>query len=280
MAAATSSRDQPLAGPQHRLQPLRAGHRREAQPVLRDARHPRLQAFERREIVLAQRDQHAVVAAREVEALGRRIVGFELRFQRLRRPVLHQVGQVRDEARGARAPELVGLREREDLFELVEDQQRNQRLAGLVLQHVVAMMQELPQRLAGGRDSGLRPLPGAARGLRDGLLDLLGRLRRIAGVVDAHIHRAIALPAQAGHQAGAQDRCLAEPRLAEQHREQLALHAARELGDFFLAAVEVAARLFGEGSEAEPRIACRRPQVQPHPVDGSFGCAFMTAAPA
>ena len=70
----------------------------------------RLQALERRQVVLAQRDQDAVVAAREVEALGHGIVGLELRFERLRRAVLDEVGKVRDEARGARAPELVGLR--------------------------------------------------------------------------------------------------------------------------------------------------------------------------
>ena len=54
-----------------------------------------------REIVLAQRDQDAVVAAREVEALGGRLVLVDPRFERLRRPVLDEVGEVLDELRGA-----------------------------------------------------------------------------------------------------------------------------------------------------------------------------------
>src|SRR5207302_744326 len=51
------------------------------------------------------------------------------------------------------------------------------------------------------------------------------------------------------------DRGLAEARLTEQQRQELALHAARELGDLLLAAEEERARLLGEGSEPQPRIA-------------------------
>ena len=166
MAAATSSLTSRLPGLQHRRQRLRAGHGRKPQAVLRDARHARLQAFEGREVVLAQRDQDAVVAAREVEALGGRVVVLELRLERLRRPVLDQIGQVRDEARRARAPEVVALREREDLLELIEDQQRDQRRARLVVQHVVAVVQELPQRLALDRHA--RPASTGRSGARSG----------------------------------------------------------------------------------------------------------------
>ena len=60
-----------------------------------------LQALEVREVVLAQRDQDAVVGAREVEALGGRVVLLEPRLQRLRRAVLDQVGEVLEELRGA-----------------------------------------------------------------------------------------------------------------------------------------------------------------------------------
>ena len=95
IASATSCETRPLPGRITASSPCLPVMRREAQPVLRDARHLRLQALERREIILAQRDQHAVVAAREVESLGHGIVGFELRFERLRRAVLDQVGQVR-----------------------------------------------------------------------------------------------------------------------------------------------------------------------------------------
>ena len=53
-----------------------------------------------------------------------------------------------EELRGALAAGVVGLRQREDLLELVEDQQRHERAAGGVAQHVVAVVQEFPQRLA------------------------------------------------------------------------------------------------------------------------------------
>src|SRR5882762_6059166 len=130
---------------------LGAGHGREPQAVLRDAGDFILHAFERREIVLAQRDQHAIVAAREIKAPGRGLIFVELRLERLGRAVLDQVRKLGDEARRAGAAELIALGESEDLLELIEDQQRNQRGAGLVAQHVVAMVQKLPQRLARDR---------------------------------------------------------------------------------------------------------------------------------
>ena len=158
--------DELAAGLQHRGQRLRAGHAREPHPVLRDRRHLALEALEVREVVLAQRDQDAVVAAREVEVLGRRVVALDARLERLRRAVLDEVGEVLEELRGALAAEVVALREREDLLELVEDQQRDERLAGRVAQHVVAVVQEFPQRLAARRRrraASTRPAP-ASRG--------------------------------------------------------------------------------------------------------------------
>jgi hypothetical protein len=204
-------RYQPLARAEDCLESLLSRHGREAQAILRDARHLRLQALERREVVLAQGDQHAVVAACEVEALGRRVVQLQLRLELPWRAVLDEVREVLDEARGPRASGLVGLGEREDLLELVEDQERDERVTCLVEEDVVAVVQELPERLAGRGDASLRPLPGVARGLQDRLLDLLARLRRVRGVGDADVDRAIAVAAQARNQPGAQDRRLAEP---------------------------------------------------------------------
>ena len=122
-----------------------------------------LQALQRRKVVLPQRDQHPIVTAREVKALGRRFVCVELCLEGLGRAVLDQVGKFSDEARGARATELVALRQGKDLFELIEDQQRNERGAGLISQHVIAMVQKLPQRLALDRHPGLGPLARAPR---------------------------------------------------------------------------------------------------------------------
>ena len=115
-------------------------------------------------------------------------------------------------------------------------------------------MEKLPQRLTGYRNAYLGPLSGALRSACDCLLDLLSGRWRIATVVDAHIHRAVALRAQPRHEASPQDRGLAEARLAEQHRQALALHAPREFSDLFLAAMEVGSRLLGERREPKPRI--------------------------
>jgi hypothetical protein len=160
--------------------------------------------------------------------------------------VFHQVRQVFDEARGAGAAGLIALRQGEDFLELVEDQQRDEGVAVVVAQHIVAVVQELPQRFALHCGTDLGPMAGHA-GFVDGLFDLLRGFGRSLGIVDAHVHRAIALGAQPRHQPGAQDGGLAQAGLAEQHCQQFALHAARQLGDFLVAAVEVSASVLGEG---------------------------------
>ena len=207
-----------------------------------------------REIVLAQRNQHAIIAAREIEALGRSIVLLDLRFELLRRPVLDEIGEVLDELCGALATEVVALRQREDLLELVEDQQRRQRPALRVMQHVVAMMQELPQRLANRCDARLRPLSRLLGRLEYRLLDLLGWRRRFRRIIDAHVDRAVADRPQSRQDSRAEDRRLAEAGLSEQQRQQLALHASRELGHLLFTAVEERLRFLGERREAEPRV--------------------------
>ena len=141
----------------HRGQCLNAGHASQPHAVLRDAGHRCLQALQVRQVVFAQRDQHAVVAACEVEGFCRTVVCFQSLHQRLRRPVLDQVGQFLDELGCTLAPEVVALGQGEDLLELVEDQQRNQRAPIGVVQHIVAVVQEFPQRLALDRHTGLRP---------------------------------------------------------------------------------------------------------------------------
>jgi len=227
---------------------------REAHPVLRDRGHVALQSLEVREVILTQRDQDPVVAPRKVEAFDGGLVLIHLRFKRLRRAILDQVGQVLDELRRALPAELIALREREQLLELVEDQQRDERFAGFVAQDVVAVVQKLPQRFARFRDADLRPVAGRPRRTEDRLLDLLGRRWRFPRIVEPHIDRAIALGPQSRDDARAQDRRLAQARLAEQDREQFALHTTAELGNLLLATVEVGARLLGERREAEPGV--------------------------
>jgi hypothetical protein len=103
-----------LPGLQNRGQRLMPGHRRKPQAVLRDAGHGGLQSLERREIILAQRDQApGSRRARSRNASARRLVLFEPRLEFLRRPILDQIGKPVDEARGARASEVIALRQRE-----------------------------------------------------------------------------------------------------------------------------------------------------------------------
>ena len=239
-------RDQALAGLHDRGERLLAGHARQPQAILRDARHANLQPLKRGEVVLAQRNQHPIVAARKIEVLRGRLVRLNLRLEVLGRAILNEVGEIRDEACGPCPPKIIRLRKRKDLFELIEYQQRNKSRAGLIAQDIVAMMQKFPQRLALDRDAYLGPLTRAARRLSDRLFDLHGRLRSLARVIDAHIDRAVALRAQARDEAGAQDGSFAEARLAEEHGQEFALHPARKFRDLILAPVEVGARLFRE----------------------------------
>ncbi len=238
----------------HRGKRLLSGHAGKTHAILRDRGHLALQALEVREVILAQCDEDSVVGAVEVEALGDGILALDHHLERLGCPVLDQVRQVLDEFGGALASEVVVLPEGEDLLELVEDEERDERVAALVAQHVVAMVKELPQRFA--RDGGARPrpLPQSFRRTEDRLLDLLRGRRRIARVVDAHVHRAEPFAPEPRHDARAQDRGLAQARLAEEDRERLPLHAPRELRDLLLAPVEELPRLLAERVEAEPRM--------------------------
>ena len=137
-------RDESFAGLKDRCQCLFPVHRCQPQPILRDARHRLLQALERCQVIFPQRNEHSVIAAREIEPLSTRIVFVELRLDGFGWPVLDQIGQFLDETRRACTAELVALRQREDFLELIENQQRDQSRARLIPQHIVAMVQEFP----------------------------------------------------------------------------------------------------------------------------------------
>ena len=242
------------AGAGHGGERLRARHAGEPHPVLGDRRHSGLQALKVREVVFAERDENAVVGARKIEALHRRLVTIELSLERLGRAIFDEVGEVLGELRGALPAKIVALRQRENLLELIEDEQRDQRAAGVVAQHIVAVVEKFPERLAGLGDAGLRPVSGGRGRAQDGLFDLLGGRRGFAAVVEPHIHGAIALGPEPRHETGAEDGGFSEARLAEEDGEELALHASPEFGDLLVAPVEIGARLLGEGGEAQPGI--------------------------
>ena len=164
IAAATSSDTSLPPGFITACERLRAGHPREPHPVLRDRGHQALQRLRggrgspraarsgcgsRRARSRTARRSHSSCSIRASSAFGAR---FSTRSARSSRNCAARC-----------APEVVALREREDLLELVEDQQRDQRLARRVAQDVVAVVQELPQRLAADGDAGLRPCAGRLR---------------------------------------------------------------------------------------------------------------------
>jgi len=235
MASAVASKTRRPPGSAHRLERLRARHRRQPYTVLQQAGHQLPPTVEWGQIVLAQRDQHPVVAASEVETLRGAVVLIETRLQRLRRAVLHQIPEFLDELGRALSTEVIDLREGEKLLELIEDEQRENPGTHSIVQHIVAVVQKLPERLSGVGNALLRPLSRSARGAPDRRLDLLGGLGALASIGDAHIHRAVALLTQLRDQAHAHVQGLAQPRFAKEDREELALHAPDELGDLLVA---------------------------------------------
>ena len=241
-------------GGPHRRDGLRPRHPRQAHAVLGHRWHLCLQALQVREVVLAQRDQDPVVGSCEVEARGIRLVALDPALKRRGRAVLDQVRQVREELLGAPPARIVGLREREDLLKLVEDQDGNEGAPARVLQDVVPVVQEFPERFPGDGGTGLGPRSGRLGRQHHRTLDLLGGGGRLRVVVEPDVDRAEPLGPEARDKPGLEDGGLAEARLPKEHRQELALHPPAELRGLLLAAMEVAAGLLGERDQAEPRI--------------------------
>src|SRR6185437_9041742 len=97
------------AGLQHCAQGLLAAHPRQAHAVLGDRGHAVLDAFQMREVILAQRDQDAVVGTGEVEILAGVVVLLHPRFQRRRGAVFDEVGQVFEKPVRVQLAGIVGL---------------------------------------------------------------------------------------------------------------------------------------------------------------------------
>ena len=244
--------DEVWRGSAHCGHGLRPGHAGQPHAVLRDGRHLALEPLEMRQVILAQQDQNPIVRAREVKFGGVGLVAVDPGLERPRRTIFHQVREIGEEFLGPLPSGIIGLGQSEDFLELVEDQNGNERAAIGVLEHVVAMMQELPQGLTGDGGAALGPGAGRLGGAEDGPLDLVGGRRGMRVVVEPHIDRAKALGTETRHETSLQDGGLAEAGLAEEHGQQLALHPAAELGGLLLAAMEIATRLLGEGNESKP----------------------------
>ncbi|MBI5768640.1 MAG: hypothetical protein HZA93_12650 [Verrucomicrobia bacterium] len=154
-----------------------------------------------------------------------------------------------------------GAAEREQFFELIEDEHRRERDAAGRNEAVVAVMEKFPERFAGLREIAFRPRAGARRFGADGLFHLLAERRRARRVIEAEVDRAEVGAAQPRKHAGLEQRRFAEARLPEEHRERIALHATREGFDLRIATEELRALRLGERREARPgaiRVGSRR----------------------
>lgn len=204
-----------------------------------------------RQIIFTQRNEDPIIGPREIEVFDHRIVTIQLRLEGLGSAILDEIGQVFPELRRTLAAKIVALRQCENLLELIEDDQRRERAARGVAQQVATVVEKLPQGLARGGDARLGPRSRVGGGAQHRPFHLLRWRRRFGAVVDSHIHRAEALRAQTRHHPGAQNRRLPEARLAEEDREQLALHATAQLRDLLVATVEKGPRLLGKRREPE-----------------------------
>ena len=99
-------------------------------------------------------------------------------------------------------------------------------------------MEKLPERFAGFRAAGLGPGAGARGVGVDERLDLLGRRRRARCVIEPHVDRPVAGPAQPREDAGLKQRGFAEAGLPEEDGEGIAFGPAREVANLLVAAVE------------------------------------------
>ena len=161
----------------------------------RDRGHHALEALEVGEVVLAQRDQDAVVGAGEVETVSDDASSRSIRASSaFGRAILDEVGEVLDEF-AAR------LRPKSSVCASVKISSNWSKMSS-GNQRCVRRRRAARRRGGGGIPRAtrrrppsprLRPVAGGLGGAEDRLLDLLGRRRRVARVVDAHVDRAEAL---------------------------------------------------------------------------------------
>ena len=128
------------AGLDDGLERLGAGHAREPHAVRHHRRHDRFKAFEFRQEILAQGDDHAVIGAAEIERLQFIGRALKARDQLFGGPVFDQFCELAHECDRAVAAGARGGPQREEFLELVEDEHGNDRAPTGVDQPVIAMV--------------------------------------------------------------------------------------------------------------------------------------------
>ncbi|MSU25323.1 MAG: hypothetical protein EXS32_16075 [Opitutus sp.] len=254
--------DEPRAGFEHGLEGLRACHAREPHPVFHQRRHDLGQSFELRQEILAERKAHAVIGPGEIERLQIVRGFFQPRDDVIGDAVFYKFGEGVHERDGPVPLRADAGPEGEEFLELVDDKDRHDGAAIFIHEPIIAVMEKFPERLTRLGDAGLRPRAGARGGVADEGLDLFGGRRCAVAVIEADVARAIAGGAQLWEDARLQERGFAEARLAEEHRERLALDEAKERANLLVAPVEEGALGLGKRRQTGPGVGA---------VDGGRG---------
>ena len=239
--------------PQHGLHRLPAVHRFEAHAVLKDQRDLGSQALEFREIIFAQGNEHATIAAVKVEVLDERRILFEPPPQRFRNTVFHKVGQFGQQGGTAGAGGVGAFPEGEDFLELVECQQERNPDALRVEDAGVPAVEELPERFSGA----WLPAEGQPGGLdrsRHGLFDLLDGRGGGNGVGKADRYGKPAIGTQRRKHPGLQQRAFSEAGETEKNGERFAAHQAQQLLALGLAPEKVGPLILGERAQPDPGV--------------------------
>ncbi len=210
------------------------------------------QAFQVGEEILAQaQNDLAELPVVDVARRFRRSL-VEPALERGRRPALDEIAQLIEEVLAPGAQRGAFRAEREDLLELVEDQNRHDDAVVLAPQLRVAAIKVLPRRVAalGGRDLDV----GFGRRALHFAHDLDEGIRRLRRVVDADIDGQKPFAAQKGEDAGAQQRRLAQAREPEEDDGRRPPHHGEQSRGLGLAAVKIRLVPLPEGLETRPRV--------------------------
>ena len=204
------------------------------------------------EEVLPQGQQDLVAVVLEVVGAGPFRVGVEPVLEPARRVPLDEGGELAEERLAGGRELRPAATEGEDLFELIEDEDRDEETVARAPQLVVRPVEVFPERLAGApwRHSD----PGGCGVLEERVLALGDEVRGGRGVVEPHQDRQEALVPEQREEPGLKEGALAEAGEPVEHRQPVAPHPAVELVGGGRAAVEEGAVGLAEGGEPRPRV--------------------------
>ena len=225
----------------HALQPER---------VVVHARHARREVAQVGEEILTQTEQQFARPVRKRVVQGQLGIRLEALFHRRGRTRLRKVGELAQEGLGSLPAIDVGPAHREDLLELIEDEEGRDETVALVPEADVPAMEVLPE---GAVLVGLRRLDaGRVDGGGQRVPHLLPKGPAVISMPQAHVDGQNAVQPQPWKDAGAQQRRLPEAGDAKQHRHRGAGDDADHFLDDGLAPLEERLVRFAECGESWP----------------------------